>query len=109
MQECFKNISWADMLALKVLERKAHKWAEDGCNYEISEKTSTRRYNIIYRDIKRIFGVIPDGFFYNQDPRGYALKIDDEKGDVDGLVRDWGGYGLLAHPESFRGGKEETK
>lgn len=41
-------------------------------------------------------GTIPEGFFWNLDPRGYALKIDPEKGGVVGLMTDWGGYGILA-------------
>jgi len=35
----------------------------------------------------------------NRDPRGYALKIDDEfmrDEGIDFLYRDWGGYGILA-------------
>lgn len=40
----------------------------------------------------------PAGFFFNTDPRGYALKIDKDKGGriPAGLVTDWGGYGCLA-------------
>lgn len=96
-------LSWPEVVALKALERKAHKWAEDYCNYPISERTQARRENIVLRDLNRIFsGNIPKGTFYNQDPRGYALKIDPERGDVSGLVTDWGGYGLLAHPDNFK-------
>lgn len=49
---------------------------------------------------------LPPGFFINQDPRGYALKIrtarsNDGVKDVaaalpPGLCTDWGGYGILA-------------
>lgn len=42
-------------------------------------------------------GRIPAGFFVNGDPRGYALKIDPERGTVpDGMHTDWGRYGILA-------------
>lgn len=36
--------------------------------------------------------------FVNRDPRGYALKIEDEYVRANGLQihRDWGGYGILA-------------
>ena len=95
------GLSYTECHALKALEKKAHKWAEDACNYPISERTQKRRENIIYRDIARIFGTVPTGFFYNGDPRGYALKIDNEKASVDGIARDWGGYGILAHPGNF--------
>jgi hypothetical protein len=42
-----------------------------------------------------------DAIFINQDPRGYALKIDDamvrELRDRDlPIYQDWGGYGILA-------------
>lgn len=57
----------------------------------------------IYSDSVRarvaaVFGKLPAGFRFNQDPRGYALKIDKDTGGVipDGMVTDWGGYGLLA-------------
>jgi hypothetical protein len=54
---------------------------------------------------KQKFGdMFPDlaiDLYINTDPRGYALKINDEvmrsgKYDVVGLDRDWGGYGLLS-------------
>jgi hypothetical protein len=44
-----------------------------------------------------IFGKIPDGFFFNKDPRGYALKIAPEVAKtMGGLHKDWGGNGILA-------------
>lgn len=88
-------LSYSDIVALAKLEKKAHKWQEDSCNYNMSERTETRRDNIINREIVRIFGETPAGFFINGDPRGAALKIDPEHGDVSGLITDWGGYGML--------------
>ena len=42
-------------------------------------------------------GKLPEGFFVNSDPRGYALKIHDSQAkQFPGLHRDWGGYGCLA-------------
>ena len=32
--------------------------------------------------------------WFNHDPRGYALKLDLDRGEV--LYRDWGGYGIIA-------------
>lgn len=84
--------------ALKALERKAHKWAEQSCNGGVSERTETRRNNIVQKEIVDILGERPAGFFYNGDPRGYALKIDPEHGSTDGFVTDWGGYGILSRP-----------
>ncbi len=65
--------------ALIRLEKKAHKWAEDSCNRQVSEAVETRRTNIINREVEMILGYIPEGFMLNGDPRGYALKIDPEK------------------------------
>ena len=47
--------------------------------------------------VRKVFGQTPKGFFVNTDPRGYALKIDPDKGTVpEGMATDWGRYGLLA-------------
>lgn len=40
-------------------------------------------------------GRLPEGFFFNGDPRGYALKIERAK-LPEGMHRDWGSYGCLA-------------
>lgn len=52
------------------------------------------------KEIQKLFNNKLQGLHINRDPRGYALKIDDEVNrtiykDID-LNRDWGGYGLLA-------------
>jgi hypothetical protein len=45
---------------------------------------------------------VPPAFHYNTDPRGYALKIDNEKPEGRALIEagklrtDWGGYGILS-------------
>ena len=42
-------------------------------------------------------GRIPEGVFINSDPRGHALKLDNEKVEIpQGMEKDWGGYGILA-------------
>jgi hypothetical protein len=47
--------------------------------------------------VAKILGEIPAGFFLNQDPRGYALKLDPDRGPIpDGMRTDWGGNGILA-------------
>ncbi len=55
------------------------------------------------RDMMRAaLGKLPPGFFVNTDPRGYALKIDDENPagkaliDAANLHRDAGGFGILS-------------
>lgn len=82
------------------LERIAHKAAEKYCNGEIGEIVLTATENTITEKIFFMFGSIPSGFFINNDPRGYALKIKSEIMQTDyagiGLQKDWGGYGLLA-------------
>ena len=93
-KETINALSYPDCKEILHLEAKAHKWAEDECNREVSEAVQTRRSNIINRDILRIFGFMPEGFFVNGDPRGCALKI--KETHAEGMVRDWGGYGMLA-------------
>ena len=50
------------------------------------------------RVAKTFGGELPKGFYLNQDPRGYSLKIDKERGGIipSGMETDWGGYGILA-------------
>lgn len=49
-------------------------------------------------EVVKVFGgIVPAGFHFNQDPRGYALKLDSDKATIpQGMETDWGGYGLLA-------------
>ena len=82
------------LMKLVKLERKAHRAAENWCNLENFnyESVETR----IEKQVKELFrGKLPQGFFINSDPRGYALKIESEF-TPEGLQTDWGGYGLLA-------------
>lgn len=90
-------------LSLKLLkiERAAHKAAEDRCNGDISEGAWPQFEYKFKRDVEILSGTddIP-GFFINDDPRGYALKIDDdmvrELPESLGFYKDWGGYGILS-------------
>lgn len=52
-------------------------------------------HNWVASEIRRIFGQDVPGAFFNSDPRGYALKIE-EQHRPEGMERDWGGYGCLA-------------
>lgn len=88
---------------LRGLESIAHHAAEDACNTPEGAALWEPRHKFITGRVKHAFGgVLPPGFFVNGDPRGYALKIDNENGkgkaliDETGLERDWGGYGILA-------------
>lgn len=88
-------------VALAILEKTAHAWAEEECNVPVEEKVSAQREEDILGTLRTILGEVPDGFFWNRDPRGYALKIDNEKAEIPPhMATDWGGYGLLAHPET---------
>ena len=80
---------------LRKIEKFARKEAEQACNYGGTVNTEA-----IKQRVQRLFKRKVEGFFVNTDPRGYALKIDDEvlrhKYQDIPLQRDMGGYGLLA-------------
>ena len=88
-------------LELRRIEKRAHRWAEDSCNYDIGEAEKARRDEEIHTRVANQFGgQTPAGFQLNGDPRGYALKIDPAKAKIPtGMQTDWGGYGLLAPEE----------
>lgn len=98
---------------LVTLEKRAHKLAEDLCNFLDSEHSSVdKRSASIERAVAKVFGgILPVGFKFNYDPRGYALKIDTESNKVIRLPHfagetvhydrvisytDFGDYGILA-------------
>lgn len=67
------------------------------CNGEIDEVACDEACRFAAEAVARIFGGVPAGFFVNRDPRGYALKLDNEVTTIpDGMHKDWGGYGILA-------------
>lgn len=75
-------------------------WHKDGS--EGTEENPTQ-YEVfcdsIRSEVAKVFGgELPKGFKFNQDPRGYALKIDKDRGGIipQGMETDWGGYGILA-------------
>ena len=93
------------------LETKAHRLAEDLCNWlDTESEESDKRSAQIHKAVAKIFGgKTPMGFFINYDPRGYSLKIKEEQNRIfvnseDGLnhdlrvinYTDFGGYGILA-------------
>jgi hypothetical protein len=93
---------------LRRLETKAHQAATAYCNgetlrigakvydYRLDEDCSDRfKSEQIIPAIKRIFGHVPQGFFWNTDARGYALKLESEN-VPEGMHQDWGRYGILA-------------
>ena len=105
-----KTVSKADIFAhltaLRRIEAREHRraeaecngvqyWSQNGKEYDLWTDESTEQLDAIAaRDVARILGYIPAGFFVNGDPRGYALKVEAEyRGD---LPQDFGGYGILA-------------
>ncbi len=102
-------------VALCKIERDASNAATAQCNAE-SYNGQPFRKEEQWEEFKRsiaervamVFGRsprpehAPPGFFLNTDPRGYALKIDNEKPEGAALIAavklhtDWGGYGILS-------------
>lgn len=97
-------------VALLKLENKARRAATAQCNGEAFEGQPFREEKqwdefkaMIRASVAAIFNsTVPPGFFVNGDPRGYALKINNEvpagKALIDStkMHTDWGGYGILS-------------
>ena len=86
---------------LRSAELKLEKLAERYCNGEITADEIETESQIIFEKIFPLLktkGSIKVPVFFNRDPRGYALKIDDayiRENNID-IYRDFGGYGILA-------------
>lgn len=87
--------------ALLKAERLGAKRAEAMCNdsgYRSADADKARVFGMV----SAAFGKLPPGFFLNSDPRGHALKIDNETPEGKALIEqvgletDWGGYGILS-------------
>lgn len=92
-----------DFEDLKKIEKRAHRLAEDCCNFlSMESKSFERRYNNIKKQLKVAFnGNLPDGLLINMDARGYALKVNFEDNvNFLGIQTDFGGYGILC-PDEF--------
>ncbi len=91
----------ANRIALRRLECKITRHNERLCSSEWycnhpkygSDEYDAQLTAYAVATIQRLIGPV-DGIYINGDPRGYALKIQAEH--ADGLVKDWGGYGILA-------------
>lgn len=94
--------------SLRRIESAAHKFAEDCCNHlDLTDAEHTSRVNGFLARANTLlgngsdehkYGIGKTPIFVNGDPRGYALKIDDEymRAHKIDLHRDWGGYGIVA-------------
>jgi hypothetical protein len=107
---------------LRRIEGAAHRLAEDACNYLRMESPEYyTRYEKIVKRLADVFTFYTQGprlhtehmrimkmygIFINMDPRGYALKIDNQYMREHNLQlhRDMGGYGILA-PEFNKEGR----
>lgn len=76
-------------------EKEAHRMMTKSCNGEISDEKLEKWEEKFLKRLTKNLGVkeMPDGFFINGDPRGYALKM--KEGTFEGLSTDFGGYGIL--------------
>ena len=74
-------------------------WHEDGTEGTAARPTPWEVFSDgIRAEVAAAFGgILPAGFFLNQDCRGYALKLRPEKCTVPlGMFTDWGHHGILA-------------
>jgi hypothetical protein len=103
----FPNATERDPVALckklRRIEARANRYATDICNghKQITEHEQDLTLAGFECSVRKLLGyeVGPnDPLYINLDPRGYALKIDDEvmRAMNYDLHRDWGGYGILA-------------
>lgn len=89
-------------VALWKAEQFASKKSVAYCNGEISDTDWKWCQKMVSADVEKALGKLPPGFFVNSDPRGYALKIDNENPEGKALIEavklhaDWGGYGILS-------------
>jgi hypothetical protein len=105
----FPNATIKDPLALckalRRLEVKAHRAAENWCNtgeesaHDMGEACANKAAAILQGS-----GTLAVGVFFNGDARGYALKLagGSQRRDLSSwdqnisIYKDWGGYGIIA-------------
>lgn len=94
-----KQISSTLWKAEKIGAARAERMCSDSVYCDGSQQIDKRAALDL---VKRALGVLPPGFFLNSDPRGYALKIDNESAEGRALIEavrlhtDLGGYGILS-------------
>lgn len=84
---------------LRALEQTAHKNAEKYANGEIGEGLYEGKKSRMMLEIKSILKNSVH-VFINNDPRGYAIKTDQNEAEEFGIEQDWGKYGIIA-PEGL--------
>lgn len=84
---------------LRRLEAEGQTLALRNCNGDISDAAAEKKEASILRRLNDILRFKEEGVpvFLNGDPRGYALKIDDQyvRDHNLNIERDWGGYGVI--------------
>ena len=101
-----KTIFNLDMDAIKLskkvhgLEVRAARISLAYCNGDIDMAAKESGIAAILKALNKVLNFTAQNIpvFFNGDPRGYTLKIDDEYVRLNGLdiYRDWGGYGILS-------------
>ena len=82
---------------LRRVETMASMYNERSCNGEVDEEESMKLSENIIRRLTKIIGECNMAKVYiNRDPRGYALKINDNLAKDMVIHRDMGGYGIVA-------------
>ena len=98
------NLDSADPIKLSkqvhMIEAKAARIALDYCNGDINSDTKLLNEALLLKRLDKVlnFSAQDIPVFFNGDPRGYTLKIDDEYVRANNLDihKDWGGYGILS-------------
>lgn len=82
---------------LRRIEKEVSRISEDYSNgiYNNYEEIEPK-LNKYKTDIKKLFNTDKDFVYINTDPRGYALKVNEDFFTNANLFTDWGGYKLLA-------------
>ena len=94
------------MRRIRTLENRFSRYSVAFCNGNIEQEEFDAIYDRITEQVERAFnGTLPDGFFINTDPRGFALKLRDTtarqlRQNGINIYTDFGGYGILS-PEKF--------
>jgi hypothetical protein len=90
----FKAGNWN---RIRHIENMANWYALKYANGEMDSERYGAQQAEVEKAVLKLFGGKLPGFFVNSDPRGYALKLDNESVKLpEGLNKDWGGYGILA-------------
>lgn len=84
-------------IKLSKLEAQANRICTAECNGDISEDVAGPRLDRIKKKVLALLPKLDEkDFFINGDPRGYSLKIREQKAKELGIYTDWGSYGILA-------------